>query len=55
MPNLTLFQCIFSLTGSNKVVICNIHVFYNPKKGEIKLGQVCTLFEEGSMGLIIVV
>ncbi|KAJ8751680.1 hypothetical protein K2173_025842 [Erythroxylum novogranatense] len=29
----------------NKVVICNIHVLYNPKRGEIKLGQVRSLFE----------
>ncbi|KAH7845678.1 hypothetical protein Vadar_004776 [Vaccinium darrowii] len=28
-----------SLSGSNKVVICNIHVLYNPRRGEIKLGQ----------------
>ncbi|KAM7459447.1 hypothetical protein LguiA_036441 [Lonicera macranthoides] len=28
-----------SAAGSNKVVICNIHVLYNPKRGEIKLGQ----------------
>ncbi|BBN70143.1 DNAse I-like superfamily protein [Prunus dulcis] len=28
-----------SSTGSNKIVICNIHVLYNPKRGEIKLGQ----------------
>ncbi|PON90749.1 Endonuclease/exonuclease/phosphatase [Trema orientale] len=32
-----------SSAGSNKVVICNIHVLYNPKRGEIKLGQVRTL------------
>lgn len=32
----------FSLTGSRKVVVCNIHVLYNPNRGEIKLGQVCT-------------
>lgn len=29
-----------SSEGSNKVVICNIHVLYNPKRGDIKLGQV---------------
>ncbi|TYH57834.1 hypothetical protein ES332_D08G116100v1 [Gossypium tomentosum] len=28
-----------SSTNSNKVVICNIHVLYNPRRGEIKLGQ----------------
>ncbi|KAH0989638.1 hypothetical protein GBA52_001121 [Prunus armeniaca] len=34
-----------SSTGSNKVVICNIHVLYNPKRGEIKLGQVRVLLD----------
>ncbi|KAF7817225.1 carbon catabolite repressor protein 4-like protein 6 isoform X1 [Senna tora] len=34
-----------SLTGSNKVVICNIHVLYNPNRGEIKLGQVRVLLD----------
>ncbi|KAI9073981.1 hypothetical protein K1719_044045 [Acacia pycnantha] len=34
-----------SLTGSNKVVICNIHVLFNPKRGEIKLGQVRVLLD----------
>ncbi|XP_022729497.1 carbon catabolite repressor protein 4 homolog 6 isoform X2 [Durio zibethinus] len=28
-----------SSANSNKVVICNIHVLYNPRRGEIKLGQ----------------
>ncbi|XP_073219592.1 uncharacterized protein [Cicer arietinum] len=28
-----------SLTDSRKVVVCNIHVLYNPNRGEIKLGQ----------------
>ncbi|KAI3684016.1 hypothetical protein L1987_84538 [Smallanthus sonchifolius] len=32
--------------GRNKVVTCNIHVLYNPKRGEIKLGQVRTLLEK---------
>lgn len=32
--------CICSSEGSDKVVICNIHVLYNPRRGEIKLGQV---------------
>ncbi|XP_057478091.1 LOW QUALITY PROTEIN: carbon catabolite repressor protein 4 homolog 6 [Actinidia eriantha] len=35
-----------SLTGSNKVVICNIHVLYNPKRGEIKLGQIRVLLDK---------
>ncbi|KAI8547231.1 hypothetical protein RHMOL_Rhmol07G0179100 [Rhododendron molle] len=34
-----------SLTGSNKVVICNIHVLYNPRRGEIKLGQIRVLLD----------
>ncbi|KAL8265491.1 hypothetical protein R6Q59_023621 [Mikania micrantha] len=32
--------------GHNKVIICNIHVLYNPKRGEIKLGQVRILLEK---------
>ncbi|CAK7353540.1 unnamed protein product [Dovyalis caffra] len=34
-----------SSTSSNKVLICNIHVLYNPKRGEIKLGQVRMLLD----------
>ncbi|KAJ6373087.1 hypothetical protein OIU76_027427 [Salix suchowensis] len=34
-----------SSTSSNKVVICNIHVLYNPKRGDIKLGQVRMLLD----------
>ncbi|KAM0053764.1 putative poly(A)-specific ribonuclease [Helianthus debilis subsp. tardiflorus] len=34
-----------SSEGRNKVVICNIHVLFNPKRGEIKLGQVRILLE----------
>ncbi|XWS73078.1 hypothetical protein CRYUN_Cryun02cG0094800 [Craigia yunnanensis] len=34
-----------SSANSNKVVICNIHVLYNPRRGEIKLGQVRRLLE----------
>ncbi|XP_010917938.1 carbon catabolite repressor protein 4 homolog 6 [Elaeis guineensis] len=30
---------------ANQVVICNIHVLYNPKRGEIKLGQVRKLLD----------
>ncbi|XP_006854929.2 carbon catabolite repressor protein 4 homolog 6 [Amborella trichopoda] len=29
--------------GANKVVVCNIHVLYNPNRGDIKLGQVRVL------------
>ncbi|KAG9459742.1 hypothetical protein H6P81_004250 [Aristolochia fimbriata] len=31
--------------GSNKVVICNTHVLYNPNRGDIKLGQVRILLD----------
>ncbi|CAK9176316.1 unnamed protein product [Ilex paraguariensis] len=34
-----------SSAGSNRVVICNIHVLYNPKRGEIKLGQIRVLLD----------
>lgn len=35
-----------SLTGSREVVVCNIHVLYNPNRGEIKLGQVRVLLDK---------
>ncbi|CAK8570037.1 unnamed protein product [Lathyrus sativus] len=35
-----------SLTGSRKVVVCNIHVLYNPNRGDIKLGQVRVLLDK---------
>nr|XP_016463064.1 PREDICTED: carbon catabolite repressor protein 4 homolog 6-like isoform X2 [Nicotiana tabacum] len=31
---------------SNKVVICNTHVLFNPRRGEIKLGQVRVLLDK---------
>ncbi|KMT16852.1 hypothetical protein BVRB_2g043320 [Beta vulgaris subsp. vulgaris] len=34
-----------SSKGPNRVVICNTHVLYNPRRGEIKLGQVRILLE----------
>ncbi|KAK9101897.1 hypothetical protein Sjap_019151 [Stephania japonica] len=34
-----------SSNEGNRVVVCNIHVLYNPKRGEIKLGQVRMLLE----------
>ncbi|KAG4965404.1 hypothetical protein JHK85_040379 [Glycine max] len=37
---------LFFLTGSSKVVVCNIHVLYNPNRGEIKLGQVRVLLDK---------
>ena len=27
-------------SGANRVIVCNIHVLYNPNRGDIKLGQV---------------
>lgn len=33
-----LYLC--STSNPNRVVVCNIHVLYNPRRGEIKLGQV---------------
>ncbi|KAL1202245.1 Carbon catabolite repressor-like protein [Cardamine amara subsp. amara] len=34
-----------SSAGSCRVVICNIHVLFNPKRGDFKLGQVRTLLD----------
>ncbi|XP_056166668.1 carbon catabolite repressor protein 4 homolog 6 isoform X2 [Syzygium oleosum] len=34
-----------SSAGSRKIVVCNIHVLYNPKRGEIKLGQIRALLD----------
>ncbi|GAB2275558.1 hypothetical protein Dimus_010315 [Dionaea muscipula] len=34
-----------SSSNPTRVVICNIHVLYNPKRGEIKLGQVRVLLD----------
>ncbi|KAF7029771.1 hypothetical protein CFC21_041443 [Triticum aestivum] len=31
---------------AKQVVICNIHVLYNPKRGDIKLGQIRTLLDQ---------
>ncbi|XP_031287514.1 carbon catabolite repressor protein 4 homolog 3 [Pistacia vera] len=28
---------------SRRLVVCNIHVLYNPNRGEVKLGQICLL------------
>ncbi|XP_043701180.1 carbon catabolite repressor protein 4 homolog 6 isoform X2 [Telopea speciosissima] len=35
----------FPSSHANRVVVCNIHVLYNPKRGEIKLGQVRVLLD----------
>lgn len=34
-----------SSSAQTRVIICNIHVLYNPKRGEIKLGQVRALLD----------
>ncbi|CAD5190732.1 unnamed protein product [Musa acuminata subsp. malaccensis] len=39
----SLLKSSDQLRQANQVVVCNIHVLYNPKRGEIKLGQVRTL------------
>lgn len=31
---------IFQLNGTHKFILGNIHVLFNPKRGDIKLGQV---------------
>ncbi|XP_047160761.1 LOW QUALITY PROTEIN: carbon catabolite repressor protein 4 homolog 6-like [Vigna umbellata] len=41
-----IYVNLCSLTGSSKVVVCNIHVLYNPNRGEIKLGQVRVLLDK---------
>lgn len=33
---------------AKQVIICNIHVLYNPKRGDIKLGQVRTLLDKAN-------
>ncbi|VVB14071.1 unnamed protein product [Arabis nemorensis] len=35
-----------SESSSRRVVICNIHVLFNPKRGDFKLGQVRTLLQK---------
>ena len=44
----TITVTFCSMTGSRKVVVCNIHVLYNPNRGEIKLGQVSAVCFIGS-------
>lgn len=40
-------SCHHHSIKSNQVVVCNIHVLYNPNRGDIKIGQVSTLFVVG--------
>ncbi|KAL5699700.1 hypothetical protein ACHQM5_030568 [Ranunculus cassubicifolius] len=35
-----------SSNDANRLVICNIHMLYNPRRGEMKLGQVRALLEK---------
>lgn len=44
-PSISLPESSVQSSGVNQVLICNIHVLYNPKRGEIKLGQVRVLLE----------
>ncbi|KAK6119482.1 hypothetical protein DH2020_046777 [Rehmannia glutinosa] len=34
-----------SSASSNRVVVCNIHVLFNPKRGDVKLGQIRVLLD----------
>ncbi|KZV54812.1 chaperonin family protein [Dorcoceras hygrometricum] len=36
---------LYSLERSGRVVVCNVHVLFNPKRGDIKLGQIRVLLE----------
>ncbi|KAI3468303.1 hypothetical protein Pfo_024966 [Paulownia fortunei] len=35
-----------SSASSNRVVVCNIHVLFNPKRGDVKLGQIRVLLDK---------
>ncbi|KAM0917853.1 hypothetical protein ACQ4PT_009268 [Festuca glaucescens] len=39
---------VFELNGSQKFVLGNIHVLFNPKRGDIKLGQIRMLLEKAN-------
>ncbi|XP_062228646.1 carbon catabolite repressor protein 4 homolog 3-like isoform X2 [Phragmites australis] len=40
--------CVFELNGKQKLVLGNIHVLFNPKRGDIKLGQIRMLLEKAN-------
>ncbi|CAD6337020.1 unnamed protein product [Miscanthus lutarioriparius] len=40
--------CVFELNGAHKFVLGNIHVLFNPKRGDIKLGQIRMLLEKAN-------
>lgn len=43
--NAALLSSYNPTSGANQVIVCNTHVLYNPKRGEIKLGQVRILLD----------
>ncbi|TKW20872.1 hypothetical protein SEVIR_4G118800v4 [Setaria viridis] len=40
--------CVFELNGTHKLVLGNIHVLFNPKRGDVKLGQIRLLLEKAN-------
>ncbi|KAJ1258922.1 hypothetical protein BS78_10G113200 [Paspalum vaginatum] len=40
--------CVFELNGTYKLVLGNIHVLFNPKRGDVKLGQIRMLLEKAN-------
>ncbi|KAG8375485.1 hypothetical protein BUALT_Bualt10G0104700 [Buddleja alternifolia] len=38
-------ETLFNVANSNRVVVCNIHVLFNPKRGDVKLGQMRVLLD----------
>lgn len=39
---------VFELNGTQKLVLGNIHVLFNPKRGDVKLGQIRMLLEKAN-------
>jgi len=39
---------VFELNGAHKLVLGNIHVLFNPKRGDVKLGQIRLLLEKAN-------
>ncbi|XP_008658270.3 carbon catabolite repressor protein 4 homolog 3 isoform X2 [Zea mays] len=42
------YEGIFQLNGTHKFVLGNIHVLFNPKRGDVKLGQIRMLLENAN-------
>uniref|UniRef100_J3MD37 Endonuclease/exonuclease/phosphatase domain-containing protein n=1 Tax=Oryza brachyantha TaxID=4533 RepID=J3MD37_ORYBR len=40
---------VFELNGAQKLVVGNIHVLFNPKRGDVKLGQIRMLLEKANV------